>query len=59
MGLRESLWLGLMLGGGGRVAPGDHPPRAPTDPDVQVSRIRLFETRLRYAERARLGVGSG
>jgi hypothetical protein len=25
---------------------------------MQVSRIRLFETRLRYAERARLGVAS-
>jgi hypothetical protein len=33
----------------GRVAPGRCLPGAPTDPDVQISRIRLFETRLRYA----------
>jgi hypothetical protein len=44
---------------GGRVAPERCRPEAPTDPDVQVSRIRLFETRLRYAGRARLGVSSG
>lgn len=27
-----------------RVAPGDFSPRAPTDPDVQYDRIRLFES---------------
>jgi len=27
---------------GGRVALGDCSPRAPTDPDLQISRIRLF-----------------
>ena len=27
----------------GRVAPGDHSPRAPTDPDVRISRIRLLK----------------
>ena len=30
----------------GRVALGSCPPRAPTDPDVRVSRIRLFGLRL-------------
>jgi hypothetical protein len=44
---------------GGRVARRGLPRRAPTDPDVQVSRIRLFETRLRYAGRACFGVSSG
>ena len=34
--------------GRNRVAPGGSPPRAPTDPDVQNSRIRLLETRIRY-----------
>src|SRR5882724_506414 len=32
-----------------RVAAGGCPPAAPTDPDVQNSRIRLFGTRIRYA----------
>src|SRR5215472_6417453 len=32
----------------GRVAPGNCSPRAPTDPDVQISRIRLFGARFRY-----------
>jgi hypothetical protein len=31
----------------GRVALGDCSPRAPTDPDVQISRIRLLVLRLR------------
>ena len=31
----------------GRVALGGYPPRAPTDPDVQISRIRLLILRLR------------
>jgi len=44
---------------GGRVAPGRCLPGAPTDPDVQNSRIRLFETRFRYARAARAGVSSG
>jgi hypothetical protein len=39
----------VFCAGGGRVAPGRCLPGAPTDPDVQISRIRLFETRLRYA----------
>jgi hypothetical protein len=39
----------------GRVAPGRCLPRAPTDPDVQISRIRLFETRFCYSGRAVLG----
>jgi hypothetical protein len=30
------------------VAPGDCSPRAPTDPDVQISRIRFVEQRVRY-----------
>ena len=30
-----------------RVAPGDYSPGAPTDPDVQNSRIRLLSSRLR------------
>src|SRR6266403_1072073 len=32
-----------------RVAAEGCPPAAPTDPDVQNSRIRLFRTRIRYA----------
>ncbi|WP_437518163.1 hypothetical protein [Sorangium sp. So ce1099] len=43
----------------GRVAPGRHLPGAPTDPDVQISRIRLFETRLRYTIRTAVGFRSG
>ena len=31
------------------MAPGDCSPGAPTDPDVQNSRIRLFGTWVRYA----------
>jgi hypothetical protein len=31
------------------VAPGDCSPRAPTDPDVRISRIRFFEQRIYYA----------
>jgi len=31
----------------GRVALGGFPPRAPTDPDMQISRIRLLKLRLR------------
>jgi hypothetical protein len=31
----------------GRVAPRRHQRGAPTDPDVQISRIRLFRSRLR------------
>src|ERR1700728_4644374 len=34
-------------------------PGAPTEPDVRNSRIRLFETRVRYARDARPGVSSG
>jgi hypothetical protein len=36
-------------------------PEAPTDPDVRISRIRLFGSRLRYVtgEVRRRGVGSG
>jgi hypothetical protein len=33
----------------GRVALGDCSPRAPTDPDMQISRIRLFDLRIRCA----------
>jgi hypothetical protein len=33
----------------GRVAPGGYPPGAPTDPDVQISRIRLLGLRIRCA----------
>jgi hypothetical protein len=29
------------------VAPGDFSPRAPTDPDVRISRIRFVKSRLR------------
>lgn len=43
----------------GRVAPGRRLPGAPTDPDVQISRIRLFETRLRYTIRTAVGFRSG
>src|SRR6186713_3674891 len=32
-----------------RVAPGDLSPGAPTDPDMQISRIRLVRSRIRYA----------
>jgi hypothetical protein len=32
----------------GRVASGDCSPEAPTDPDMQIFRIRLFGSRLRY-----------
>jgi hypothetical protein len=35
--------------GDGRVAPNDCSSGAPTDPDVQISRIRLFDLRLRCA----------
>jgi hypothetical protein len=45
-----------------RVATGGHPPGAPTDPDMQDYRIRLFGARARYAGRTRLescGPGSG
>jgi hypothetical protein len=41
--------LALRGGHHGRVALGGFPPRAPTDPDVRISRIRLFETQFRYA----------
>jgi hypothetical protein len=36
-------------------------PEAPTDPDMRISRIRLFGSRLRYVTREvrRRGVGSG
>ena len=45
----------------GRVAPGNCSPEAPTDPDVQISRIRLFGPRLRYVmvEKRMRGCGSG
>jgi len=43
----------------GRVAPGGYPPGAPTDPDVRVYRIRLFEGWVRYAGRSRLSAGFG
>ena len=43
----------------GRVAPGGCPPGAPTDPDVRVSRIRLFEGWICYAGRSRLSAGFG
>ena len=33
----------------GRVAPGNYSPGAPTEPDMQVSSIRLFESRIRCA----------
>ena len=44
-----------------RVAPGNHFPEAPTDPDVRISRIRLFSPRLRYVtvEGRMRGCGSG
>jgi hypothetical protein len=45
-----------------RVAPGGHPPGAPTDPDVRDYRIRLFGARTCYAGSTRLescGRGSG
>ena len=32
----------------GRVARGSYPPRAPSDPDVRNSRIRLLEQAVRY-----------
>jgi hypothetical protein len=35
-----------------RVDPGGYPPRSPTDPDVQISRIRLLVMRVRYARQA-------
>ena len=43
----------------GRVAPGRRLPGAPTDPDVQISRIRLFGAQLRYAMWTALGIRSG
>jgi hypothetical protein len=44
---------------GGRVAPEDCSSEAPRDPDVQISRIRLFGTRIRYATIAGRMCGSG
>ncbi len=52
----------LRLPASSRVAPGAHAPRAPTDPDVRISRIRLVRSRLRYAGQtpcAMRGRGSG
>ena len=44
----------------GRVAAGGFPPAAPTDPDVRVSRIRLFTSRSRPGHAVRMrGDGSG
>ena len=43
----------------GRVAPGRRRPGAPTAPDVQISRIRLFGAQLRYAMWTALGIRSG
>jgi hypothetical protein len=45
----------------GRVASGACAPEAPADPDMQISRIRLFGPRFRYATMAgRIwGAGSG
>jgi uncharacterized protein (UPF0276 family) len=40
---------GYLLASFARVAAGGCPPAAPTDPDVQNSRIRIFGTRIRYA----------
>ena len=42
-----------------RVAPGDCSPGALTDPDVRISRIRLFGTQIRYAGERACGTGSG
>src|SRR5262245_38844179 len=42
--------------------PGDYPARAPTDPDVRLSRIRLVRSTLhllRYTEWITRGAGSG
>jgi hypothetical protein len=43
----------------GRVASGDCSPEAPTDPDMQIFRIRLFGSRFRYATVAGRMWGSG
>jgi|SRR6516225_10433168 len=43
----------------GRVAPEDYSSEAPTDPDVQIFRIRLFGSRFRYATIAGRMCGSG
>ncbi len=39
------------------VAPGDYSPRAPADPDVQISRIRFLRSRVRYAINGMDGTG--
>jgi len=43
----------------GRVASGACAPEAPADPDMQISRIRLFGPRFRYATMAGRIWGSG
>src|SRR5262249_59992408 len=52
-GARQDLtrtWHGLReLPGANRVDPASCPAGPPTDPDVRVSRIRLFETQFCYA----------
>ena len=42
-------YLVRVLGTFGRVASEDCSPEAPTEPDMQISRIRLFGPRFRYA----------
>ena len=54
-----SSWLSSQRSCEGRVGQGGFPPRPPTDPDLRDSRIRLFETWLRYARDVRAGVSSG
>jgi hypothetical protein len=43
----------------GRVVSGDCSPETPTEPDVQIFRIRLFSPRFRYATFAGRMRGSG
>ena len=43
----------------GRVVPSSCPEGTPTDPDVQISRIRLLGTWARYVGRVCAGLGSG
>jgi hypothetical protein len=47
------------LDGSGRVVSGDCSPETPTEPDMQIFRIRLFGPRFRYATFAGRMRGSG
>src|SRR6202035_4176551 len=59
--LREAGKLGMVAFQFPVGSPRELLPEAPTDPDMRISRIRLFGSRLRYVTREvrRRGVGSG